>query len=69
LFEGGFEIFDDVVGENIGIREVVTFFEAFVTEPEDVETSLVAIDQFFVIVGGGENVRSPFSHSHDGLWL
>ena len=33
LFEGGFEIFDDVLGENIGIREVVTFFEAFVTEP------------------------------------
>jgi len=26
LFEGGFEVFDDLLGENIGIGEVVGFF-------------------------------------------
>jgi hypothetical protein len=36
LFEGDFEVFDDLLGENIGIRQVVGFFEAFVSEPEDV---------------------------------
>jgi hypothetical protein len=35
LFEGGFEIFDDFLGEDIGIREIFGFFEAFVTQPED----------------------------------
>jgi hypothetical protein len=36
LFEGGFQIFDDFLGEDVGIREVVGFFEAFVSEPEDI---------------------------------
>ena len=43
LFEGGFEVFDDFLGENVGIREVVGFFEAFVSEPEDVEAGFVAL--------------------------
>jgi len=30
LFEGGFAIFDDLLGENIGIGEIVGFFETFV---------------------------------------
>ena len=34
LFEGDFEIVDDFLGENVGIREIVEFFEAFVSEPK-----------------------------------
>jgi len=34
LFESGFEVFDDFLGEDVGIGEVVGFFEAFVSEPE-----------------------------------
>jgi hypothetical protein len=33
LFEGGFEIFDDFLGENVGIGQSVQFLEAF-SEPE-----------------------------------
>jgi len=50
LFEGGFEVFDDFLSEDIGIGEIVEFFEALVSEPEDVETGFVAVDEFFVIV-------------------
>ena len=28
LFESGFEIFDDFLGKNIGIRKVIGFFES-----------------------------------------
>jgi len=38
LFEGGFEVFDDFLGENVWTGKVVEFFEAFVSEPEDVES-------------------------------
>jgi hypothetical protein len=30
LFEGGFEVFDDFLGENIGIGKAVGVFEAFI---------------------------------------
>ena len=41
LFEG-FEVFDDVLSEDI--RENTTiFFEAFISEPEDVEAGFAAI--------------------------
>jgi hypothetical protein len=50
LFEGGFEIFDDFLGENVGIWKIVGFFEALISEPEDVEASFVAVDHFLVIV-------------------
>ena len=43
LFEGGFEIFNDFLGQNVGIGEVVGLFEALVSEPEDVEAGLVAV--------------------------
>jgi len=36
LFERGFEVFDDLLGENVGIGEIVGLFEAFVSKPEDV---------------------------------
>jgi hypothetical protein len=29
LFEGGFEVFDDFLSENVGIEEIVGFFKAF----------------------------------------
>jgi hypothetical protein len=41
--EGGFEVFDDFLSQDIGVGEIVGFFEAFVCEPEDVEASLVAV--------------------------
>jgi hypothetical protein len=50
LFQGGFEVFDDFLGEYVGIREVVGFFEAFISEPEDVEAGFVAMNEFFVVV-------------------
>jgi hypothetical protein len=37
LFERGFEIIDDFLGEYIGIGKIVGVFEAFVSKPEDVE--------------------------------
>jgi hypothetical protein len=37
LFAGGFAVFDDLLGQNVGIGKVVGFFEALVAEPEDVE--------------------------------
>jgi hypothetical protein len=43
LFQGGFEVIDDFLGENVGIGEIVGDFEAFVSEPEDVEAGLVAV--------------------------
>ena len=48
LFEGGFELIYDFLGENVGIRKIVRVFEAFVSEPEDVEAGLVAVDEFVV---------------------
>jgi len=43
LFKCGFEIFDDFLGENVGIREIVGFFQAFISEPEDVEAGLITL--------------------------
>jgi len=28
LFEGGFEVFDDLLGENVGVEKFVGFFAA-----------------------------------------
>ena len=36
LFEGGFELIDYFLGENVEIGKVVGLFEPFVSEPEDV---------------------------------
>ena len=38
MFESGFEVIDDFLGENAGIGEIVGVFEAFVSEPEDAES-------------------------------
>ena len=51
MFEGGFEVVDDFLGQNVRVGEIVGFFEAFVSEPEDVEAGLIAIDEIFVVMG------------------
>jgi hypothetical protein len=45
LLEGGFEVVADLLGENVGIGKIIGVFEAFVSEPEDVETGFVATEQ------------------------
>jgi len=37
LFEGGFEVVGDFLGGNVGIGDVVGFFQAFISESEDIE--------------------------------
>jgi len=44
LFEGGFEVFDDFLSENVRIGEIVGVFEAFVSERVNVEADFVVID-------------------------
>jgi hypothetical protein len=34
LFEGGFQVFDDFLRQDIRIGKIVGVFEAFVSEPE-----------------------------------
>jgi len=43
LFERGFEILDDFLSDHVRVREIVGLFQAFISEPEDVEAGLVAI--------------------------
>jgi hypothetical protein len=43
LFEGGFEGFDNLLGENFGIAEIIGFFEAFVSQPEDIEADFIVV--------------------------
>ena len=38
-----FEILNDFLAQHVGIGEIVGFFEAFVSEAEDVEAGFVAI--------------------------
>ncbi len=49
--EGGFQVFDDLLRQDVRVREVVGVFETFISEPEDVEASFVAVDEFLVVVG------------------
>jgi hypothetical protein len=50
LVEGGFEVIDDFLGENVGVGKVVGAFDAFVSEPKDVEAGFVAADEFFTVI-------------------
>jgi hypothetical protein len=43
LFERGSEVVADFLSENVRIGEVVELFEAFVSEPEDIEAGFVAV--------------------------
>ena len=42
LFPGRFEVFDDLLGKNAGIGEIVGLFQALVPEPENFEAVLIA---------------------------
>jgi len=57
--KGGASGRDDFAGENVGIKQVVGFFEAFVPEPEDVEAGLVTVDQLLAV--WEKMFASPFS--------
>jgi hypothetical protein len=43
LFESGFEVLNDFLGQQIGVGKIVGLFEAFVSEPEDVEAGFGAV--------------------------
>ena len=43
-----FEIFDDVVGQYIGVRQIVQIGQAFVFQPEDIQAGFVAVDDFVI---------------------
>jgi hypothetical protein len=36
LFEGGFEVVDDFLGENVGIGKILGVLQAFVAKPKGV---------------------------------
>jgi len=36
LFEGGFEVVNDFLGQNVGVGKIVGLFEAFVSKLKDV---------------------------------
>ena len=42
---GGFEVFRDVGGDDVGNREVGRLFERFAFEPKGVQVDLVAFEQ------------------------
>jgi hypothetical protein len=48
LRERGFEVFDYLSRDDVGVGEVGAVFEAFVFEPEDVEVQFVALGYLFV---------------------
>jgi hypothetical protein len=62
LFEGGLQVFDDFLSENIGIGEVVGFFETFIPEPEDVETGFVAVNEFSLVEDIPTTLGYPILH-------
>ena len=48
LFEAGFEVFADFLGENIGSGRLSESSRLSLTDPEDVEASLIAVNAFCV---------------------
>jgi len=43
LFEGGFKILADFLGDNAGIGKVVGSSAAFISDPEDVEAGIIRL--------------------------
>jgi len=56
LFESGFQVVADFLDENIGIGKIVGFLETLLSEPEDVEAGIVAIDELVVVIITLENI-------------
>ena len=50
LLQRRFQVFHDLLGDDIGIGEVVGGFEGVVLEPEDVEAGFIAADEFVIVV-------------------
>lgn len=48
ILQGGFDVLDDVLGQQIGVGQVVQVGQAFVFEPEDIQIGLVAGSDFRV---------------------
>jgi hypothetical protein len=42
-FEGGFEVFDDLLGKDVRIGKIVGFVRVIVSETEDVDVSLARL--------------------------
>jgi len=68
LFEGGFEILDDFLGENVGVGKTVGVFEAFVSEPEEIEAGFVVIEPLFVLFKPNPH-SPPFSNDNLATFL
>ena len=43
-----FKVFDDLLGQFFGFRQIIEIGEAFVLEPEYIQTSLITRDQLLV---------------------
>jgi len=56
IVRGRLQVVDDFLGENIGIGKIVRVLETLLSEPEDVEAGIVAIDEFVVIIIALENI-------------
>src|ERR1035437_9343864 len=48
--QGRFQVFDDLLGQDVRCREIVEVVETFVLEPKDVQARLVAGDQLLIRV-------------------
>jgi hypothetical protein len=48
LLQGGAQVFDDLGGDRVRVREGGGILQAFVAEPEDVQADLVALEQLVV---------------------
>jgi hypothetical protein len=67
LLQGGFEVFDDLLGEDIRVRKVIGFFEAFVSEPEDFQAAFGAVDEFFVFIRSPSACRARSRRRRGGV--
>ncbi len=68
MFEGRFEILDVFLGENVGVGKIVGVFEAFVSEPEDVEAGFIVIEPLFVLFKPNPH-SPPFSNDNSPTFL
>ena len=67
LFQSRFKVFNDFLSENIGIGEIVGFFQAFISQPEDIEAGFVAVNEFVVRVRAPATVGILFRPSRFAL--
>jgi hypothetical protein len=46
LFKGGFQVVDNLLGENVGGEKIVEAFDAVVCEPENIEGRKSSLSPF-----------------------